>query len=100
MVVRRATDVISLRDYFPEAALVGAEINPALLRLCRALPPDPRRTFIASSPEAIAAHGPYDAIFAMAVFTRLLHTIGADGPRIEPQPRIAPIFRRHCVEGV
>ncbi len=74
-------EVISLRDYLPEASLVGAEINPALLRLCRALPPDPRRTFIASSPETIAAHGPYDAIFAMAVFTRRPHAVEAQDLR-------------------
>lgn len=68
-------EVTSLRGYFPDAMLVGAEINPALLRACRTLPPDPNRTFIESRPEPIAAHGPYDAIFAMAVFTRRPHEV-------------------------
>lgn len=63
-------EVTSLRGYFPDAMLVGAEINPVLLRACRRLPPDANRVFIASRHDLIAAHGPYDAIFAMAVFTR------------------------------
>ena len=33
-------------------------------------PADANRVFIASRHDLIAAHGPYDAIFAMAVFTR------------------------------
>jgi hypothetical protein len=74
-------EVLSLRGYFPQAALVGAEINQVLLARCRRLPPDPRRTFIASTPDTIAAHGPYDAVFAMAVFTRRPHTVEARGMR-------------------
>lgn len=70
-------EVTSLRGYFPDAMLVGAEINPALLRACRKLPPDPQRVFIASRQDIIAAHGPYDAIFAMAVFTRRPHEVDA-----------------------
>ncbi len=68
-------EVTSLRSYFPDAMLVGAEINPALLRACRKLPPDPNRAFIESRPDRIAAHGPYEAIFAMAVFTRRPHEV-------------------------
>lgn len=68
-------EVTSLRSYFPEAMLVGAEINPGLLRACRKLPPDSNRTFIESRADLIAAHGPYDAIFAMAVFTRRPHEV-------------------------
>lgn len=72
-------EVVSLRGYFPEAVLVGAEINPVLLRACRQLPADAQRHFVESTPERIAAHGPYDAIFAMAVFTRRPHEIDARG---------------------
>lgn len=68
-------EVTSLRAYFPDARLVGAEINPALLRACRKLPHDPNRSFIESRPDLIAAHSPYDAIFAMAVFTRRPHEV-------------------------
>ncbi|HEV7287064.1 class I SAM-dependent methyltransferase [Sphingomonas sp.] len=72
-------EVVSLRGYFPDAVLVGAEINPVLLRACRKLPADAQRHFVESTPERIAAHGPYDAIFAMAVFTRRPHEIDARG---------------------
>lgn len=72
-------EVVSLRGYFPDAFLVGAEINPVLLRACRTLPADPERRFVESTPERIAADGPYDAIFAMAVFTRRPHEIDARG---------------------
>ncbi len=72
-------EVVSLRAYFPDALLVGAEINPILLRACRKLPADPDRRFVESTPEQIAAHGPYDAIFAMAVFTRRPSEIAARG---------------------
>jgi hypothetical protein len=74
-------EVVSLRGYFPDAMLVGAEINPALLRACRKLPHDPHRAFLESRPELIAAHGPYDAIFAMAVFTRRPHEVEERGLR-------------------
>ncbi len=72
-------EVVSLRAYFPDSLLVGAEINPILLRACRKLPADPQRHFVRSTPEQIAAHGPYDAIFAMAVFTRRPSEIAARG---------------------
>lgn len=68
-------EVMTLRRYFPDAMLTGAEINRGLLRACRRLPPDPQRRFIHSTREAIAAHGPYDAIFAMAVLTRRPHAV-------------------------
>ncbi len=74
-------EVTSLRGYFPDAMLVGAEINPALLRICRKLPHDPQRVFIESRRDTIAAHGPYDAIFAMAVFTRRPNEVDERGLR-------------------
>jgi len=72
-------EVLSLARYFPYAELVGAEINRAQLRACRALPADPRISFIHSSPARIAAAGPYDAIFCMAVFQRRPHEIERRG---------------------
>lgn len=74
-------EVVSLRSYFPAAMLIGAEINPALLRACHRLAPDPARAFIPSRPELLAAHGPYDAVFAMAVFTRRPHEVERRGLR-------------------
>ena len=74
-------EVLSLQDYMPEANVIGAELNRARLRQCRRLPPHPRRSFIHSIPATIAAHGPYDAIFCMAVLTRRPHTVEATGRR-------------------
>ena len=68
-------EVVTLRHYFPGAMLTGAEINRGLLRACHRLPPDPRRRFIHSTHAGIAACGPYDAIFAMAVLTRRPHLV-------------------------
>lgn len=68
-------EVVTLRHYFPDAMLTGAEINHGLLRACRRLPGDPRRRFIRSTRPEIATHGPYDAIFAMAVLTRRPHEV-------------------------
>lgn len=70
-------EVISLQEYFPAGTIVGAELNRSLLRTCRQRPPDPRRSFIESSRENIAANGPYHAIFCMAVFTRRPHEVEA-----------------------
>jgi len=64
-------EVATLRRYFPEAALVGAEANRTRLRRCRQLGLDDRVHFIESRARAIEQHGPYDAIFAMAVLQKL-----------------------------
>lgn len=72
-------EVVSLRHYFPNAAVIGAEINRRMLKTCRDLPADRHMTFIKSTPEGIAAHGPYDAIFGMAVFQRNPHDVEKRG---------------------
>ncbi len=74
-------EVISLREYFPGAQIVGAEINKAMLADCRRLLRDPGTRFIHSSHARIAKHGPYDAIFAMAVFQRRPHWVETTGLR-------------------
>lgn len=68
-------EVQTLGGYFPSAEIVGAEINPFLLRACRRLPVDDRIRFIPSNENAIGRHGPYDAIFCMAVLTRRPHEV-------------------------
>lgn len=70
-------EVLTLRKYFPAARIVGAEINPYLLRACRRLPTDAATNFILSSGDSLRAHGPYDAIFCMAVLTRRPEEVGA-----------------------
>ena len=74
-------EVLTLRQYFPRASIVGAEINHRLLRTCRRLPVDEAIRFIPSTPAALAESGPYDAIFCMAVFTRRPHEIERRGLR-------------------
>lgn len=70
-------EVITLRRYFPDATLIGAELNRAMLRECHRLDLGPGHHFIESAPGPIAAHGPYNAIFCMAVFTRRPHQVEA-----------------------
>lgn len=72
-------EVVTLRRYFPDAAIVGAEINRHLLRTCRGLPLDGNVTFVTPSAAALAAHGPFDAIFCMAVLTRRPHEVERRG---------------------
>jgi hypothetical protein len=74
-------EVLSLQEYFPDALVIGAEINRAMLRACRRLPPHPNRRFIASRADTISDNGPYDAIFCMAVLTRRPHAIEKHGVR-------------------
>ena len=64
-------EVVTLRDYFPEAVIVGAEINQRSLEICRERKLDDKIKFILSSPKNIMEHGPYDAVFCMAVLQRL-----------------------------
>lgn len=68
-------EVQSLRRYFPNAVIVGAEINASLLRACREREVEGPTLFISSRDEVIQAHGPFDAIFCMAVFTRRPHEV-------------------------
>jgi hypothetical protein len=72
-------EVQTLRDYFPEARLVGAEIHEQRLQACRRLGVAGDTIFIKSSPRNIAAHAPYDVIFAMAVLQRLPHLVADKG---------------------
>lgn len=71
-------EVITLRRYFPGAHIIGAEINPKNLALCRKHPTDDRMHFIRSDRATIARHGPFDLIFCMAVLQRTPHLVDAD----------------------
>ena len=72
-------EVVSLRGCFPNARITGAEINKTMLARCRALPVDPGTNFIHSTRDGVAAHGPYDAIFCMAVLQRRPHWVESSG---------------------
>lgn len=72
-------EVLTLRDYFPAARITGAEINPRSLATCRRLAVDNRISFVESRTDIIRAHGPYDAIFCMAVLQRTPHAVESQG---------------------
>jgi len=72
-------EVLTLRRYFPSATIVGAEINTRSLERCRRLAVDDRIAFVASDPETVRRHGPYDAVFCMAVLQRTPHAVEARG---------------------
>ena len=74
-------EVQSLRRYFPDATLTGAELNTRQLAACARWPADPRIAFIRSSRDAIAVRGPYDAIFCLAVLQRAPHVVETLGLR-------------------
>jgi len=72
-------EVLTLRKYFPNAHIIGAEINKRSLAICRKLPVDEKITFLYSTNSEIQKHGPFDAIFCMAVLQRKPHHIAAKG---------------------
>ena len=63
-------EVITLRKYFPNAEIVGADINKNSLNICKQLNLDDRIHFVDSLSKELRRNGPYDAIFCMAVFQR------------------------------
>ena len=72
-------EVITLRYYFPDATIIGAEVNKYCLEVCNRRRLDEKMIFIDSTDEEIASNGPYDAIFCMAVFQRTPEQITLDG---------------------
>lgn len=71
-------EVVTLRRYFPKAQIVGAEINRKSLARCRELEVDDRIRFVHSRRAIVARHGPYDAIFCLAVLQRTPHLVEAN----------------------
>lgn len=91
-------EVLTLREYFPAAHITGAEINKHSLAICRELPVDEKITFVYSHHNEIKKHGPYDAVFCMAVLQRLPHYIAEKG--ISSLKKIYPFekFERQIIE--
>jgi len=63
-------EVFTLRKYFPEAEILGVDINPWNLKVCRMRNADPRIHFMLSDFGRMADYAPFDAIFCMAVLQR------------------------------
>ncbi len=63
-------EVATLGHYFPNAAIVGVDINDWSLRQCRKNYKEQRFSFLQRQSQALAAAENFDAIFSMAVFQR------------------------------
>ncbi len=72
-------EVLTLRKYFPDATIVGADINKHSLQICRNLPVDEKIKFINSTPNEIKKHGRFDIVFCMAVLQRTPHQVTEQG---------------------
>lgn len=91
-------EVLTLRQYFPTAQIIGIEINKRSLAICRKLSIDEKITFFYSTLTEIQKHGHFDAIFCMAVLQREPHHIAAKG--ISSLKKIYPFekFERKILE--
>lgn len=78
-------EAFSLRAYFPQATIVGADISDWNLEQASGKNKDAKIEFIFSNAENLSAKGPYDAIFCMAVLLRMAH-------RMEPAPTSEGVY--------
>lgn len=63
-------EVFTLREYFPQAGIVGIDINPHSIAVCRkrfARTPDSRIRFKLANSPAVEPESFYDAVFCMSV---------------------------------
>ena len=72
-------EVVTLRNYFPNATIIGAEINKRSLAACKKRQTDEKISFVYSRIDEIRKHGPFDAIFCMAVLQRKPHHMAETG---------------------
>jgi SAM-dependent methyltransferase len=83
-------EVFSLRRYFPQATIVGLDINPYNISVCRSglrKVKDARIVFSVAGSAANEASASYDVLFAMAVFRH------GDLNKIPPPPTCAHRIR-------
>ena len=91
-------EVVTLREYFNNATIIGAEINSHSLEVCRSRNLDNKIKFIVSKESEISKHGKYDAVFCMAVLQRTPDTITSQG--ITSLKKIYPFekFEKQIIE--
>lgn len=70
-------EVSSLRRVFPEAELVGTDINPAALKQAERLHGGERIRYVPSRHPSLRDMGPFDAVFCMAVLQRFPSIMGS-----------------------
>lgn len=63
-------EAFSLADYLPHATILGVDLNRWCLRQAQRNNHNPRVRFLHATSREFASQGPFDAIFAMAVFQR------------------------------
>jgi SAM-dependent methyltransferase len=59
-------ECFSLRQYFPDAAIYGCDINKAVLAIAAGRQRHGGITFFHSSSQTLAEHGPFDIVFCMS----------------------------------
>lgn len=63
-------EVFTLRDYFPDAHIVGVDINKTNIKKANQKNCDSNIHFSHKIADTLSKHGPFDIIFALAVFQR------------------------------
>ena len=91
-------EVVTLRSYFENANIVGADVNSHSLKICRNRNLDNKIKFIFSKPSELRKYGKYDAIFCMAVLQRTPQDVTQQG--ITSLKKIYPFekFEQQIVE--
>ncbi len=75
-------ECFTLRQYFPDSAIYGCDINRSVLAIASARQRHGGITFFHSSSEMLAQHGPFDIVFCMSslcLFPEADRAAGEDG---------------------
>jgi Methyltransferase domain len=63
-------EVFTLGEYFPQAKIIGVDINSWCIRQCKKMRPNPNFSFYNRKSKTFEILAEFDAIFCMAVFQR------------------------------
>ncbi|MEM8930982.1 MAG: class I SAM-dependent methyltransferase [Acidobacteriota bacterium] len=79
-------EALSLRQYFPQAEIVGVDISEWNLKQARQKVEDPKIRFLFSDADTLADEGPFDGMFCMAVLLRIAHHMAPAESSAETYP--------------